>query len=62
MECSNEPNGEIGIDGCGGIFNCVTYCDGDLCNMVHGSAVGLHKSKFGFSLVFVIFGLIKNVL
>ena len=62
MACSDEPNGEIGINGCSGIFHCVTYCDGVLCNMVHGSAPGLHKSNIGFSLVFVVFSLIVNVL
>ena len=62
MACSDEPNGEIGINGCSGIFHCVTYCDGVLCNMVHGSATGLHKSNIGFSLVFVVFSLIVNVL
>ena len=62
MACSDEPDGEVGINGCSGTFRCVTYCDGGLCNMVHGSAHGLHKSSFGFSLVFVVFSLIVNVL
>ena len=34
MDCSDKPNGEVGINGCNVIFNCTEYCDWDLCNEV----------------------------
>jgi len=58
MRCSDKPNGEVGEDGCTGIFNCVTYCDGDLCNLISG-AHGLCKADLIIALSFVLLGMIS---
>lgn len=58
MKCSDRPNGEVGEDGCTGIFNCVSYCDGDLCNLI-SEAPGLKKANFLIASSFVLLGVLS---
>jgi len=60
MKCSDRPNGEVGEDGCTGIFNCVSYCDGDLCNLISG-VPGLKKANFMIAFSFVLLGVLSIV-
>ena len=58
MDCSDKPNGEVGTNGCNGIFNCVEYCDGDLCNLA-SSAIGIYKANAKSAvLVFALLALV----